>query len=69
MTQPTIQVGSVECGAIIKELGARLRQCLKIENSEIPPRLKLLLDQLSQRDWEEAPSIATSLEDMGTLKR
>ena len=63
-----IQIDSVHCSAICEEIGYRLSQFLNMKPSELPPQLKLLLDQLRQRDQEDSPSIAPSLEEMKLLE-
>jgi hypothetical protein len=65
---PEIQIDSVHCRAICEEIGYRLNQFLNMKDSELPPQLNLLLDQLHQRDQEGSPSFAPSLEEMELLE-
>jgi hypothetical protein len=64
----SIQIDSVHRRAICEEIGFRLSQFLKTESSDLPPQLKLLLNQLRQQDRAEAPSIVPSLDDMKLLE-
>ena len=68
LTTRNIQIDRVHCSAICEEIGYRLSQFLNMKPSELPPQLKLLLDQLRQRDQEDSPSIAPSLEEMKLLE-
>jgi hypothetical protein len=58
--------------AICDEIGERLGAILKPDTSELPPRLRQLLEKLAQQDVERdvpfvlAPTIAPSLEDLCT---
>jgi hypothetical protein len=55
-------IDSTHCRAICDEIGERLRDIIKREASEVPPRLLRLIDQLAE--LERAPSIVPSIEDM-----
>ena len=57
-----LMLDHTHCRAICDEIGERLGQILKPEASEIPPRLRGLLDQLAR--LEQAPSIVTSIDEM-----
>jgi hypothetical protein len=59
-----LQIGSGHCRAICDEIGDRLRILLDKEMSEIPQKLRLLLDRLAELDGEQAPSIVPALDDM-----
>lgn len=52
----------IHCRAICDEIGERLREVLRREASEIPPRLLMLVDALAQLD--HGPSIVPSIEEM-----
>ena len=58
-----VELGSRHCRAICEEIGERLAVVLPPPSSELPPRLKELLDRLALLD-HDAPSIAPSLDDM-----
>ena len=64
----SIQIDSVHCHAISEEIGYRLGLVLRRENPELPPRLKMLLDQLRLEDMESAPSMVPLLDDMVPLE-
>jgi hypothetical protein len=57
------ELGSKHCRAICEEIGERLALVLRPVTSELPPRIKRLLDQLALLD-HDAPSVAPSLDDM-----
>jgi hypothetical protein len=57
------QLASEHCQAICEEVGERLRILLDRETSELPPRLRSLLDRFAELD-HEAPSIVPALDDM-----
>jgi hypothetical protein len=59
-----LQIESEHCRAICDEIGERLRSLLGKETSEIPPRLRLLIDRLAELDRGQAPSIVPAMEDM-----
>jgi len=50
----------IHCRAICDEIGERLREVLRREASETPPRLLMLLDELAQLD-DHGPSIVPSI--------
>jgi hypothetical protein len=58
------------CRAICDEIGERLRDILKREVLEIPPRLLELIDKLAQLEIKEisqlehAPSLVPSIDEM-----
>ena len=56
-------LSSKHCRAICDEIGERLALVLR-PATELPPRLKELLDRLALLD-HEAPSIVPSIEEMG----
>jgi hypothetical protein len=51
------------CRAICDEIGERLREVLRREASEMPPRLLMLMDELAQLD-DHGPSIVPSIDEM-----
>jgi hypothetical protein len=53
----------IHCRAICDEIGERLREVLRREASEMPPRLLMLVDELAQLD-DHGPSIAPSIDEM-----
>jgi hypothetical protein len=55
-------IDHIHCRAICDEIGDRLRDILKREASEVPPRLIGLIDKLAELERE--PSIVPSIEDM-----
>jgi hypothetical protein len=57
---------SEHCQAICEEVGERLRIQLGRETSELPPRLRLLLDRFAEQESEETPSIVPAMDDMAT---
>jgi hypothetical protein len=59
-----LQIESGHCRAICDEIGERLRVLLDQEATEIPPRLRLLIDRLAELDRKQAPSIVPAMEDM-----
>jgi hypothetical protein len=61
---PSPQLDSGHCRAICEEVGERLRILLDKQSTEIPPRLRLLLDRLAELDSRQAPSIAPAMDDM-----
>jgi len=61
---PSPQLDSGHCRAICEEVGERLRILLDKQPSEIPPRLRSLLDRLAELDSRQAPSIAPAMDDM-----
>jgi len=54
---------SGHCRAICDEIGDRLRILLDKEASEIPQRLRLLMDRLTELDGVPAPSIVPAMDD------
>ena len=64
-TGASLQVDAVHLRAIRDEIGDRLREILRRETSHVlPPRLNDLMQQLARADFELAPSIVPSLEDI-----
>jgi hypothetical protein len=64
-TGASIQIDAVHLRAICDEIGDRLREILRRETSHVlPPRLNYLMQQLARADFELAPSIVPSLEDI-----
>ena len=61
-----IALDYAHCRAICDEIGERLREVLK-EDSEIPQRLRALLDRLAQ--MEQAPSIVPSIDEISAPRR
>jgi hypothetical protein len=59
-----IRIDHIHSRAICDEIGERLREALRRESVELPPRLQLLVDRLAELDGEVAPSIIPSFEDM-----
>ena len=59
-----VQIDSGHCRAICDEIGDRLRILLDNEASQIPRRLRLLIERLAELDREQAPSIVPSMNDM-----
>jgi hypothetical protein len=57
-----LAIDDTHCRAICDEIGDRLRDILKREVSEIPPRLLALIDKLAE--LEQAPSIVPSIDEM-----
>ena len=57
-----LMIDSTHCRAICDEIGDRLRDILKREASEVPPRLIELINKLAE--LERAPSIVPSVEEM-----
>jgi hypothetical protein len=57
-----LAIDHTHCRAICDEIGDRLRDILKREVSEIPPRLLVLITKLAQ--LEHAPSIVPSIDEM-----
>jgi hypothetical protein len=57
-----LAIDHTHCRAICDEIRDRLRDILKREVSEIPPRLLVLIDKLAQ--LEHAPSIVPSIAEM-----
>jgi hypothetical protein len=53
----------IHCRAICDEIGERLREVLRREASETPPRLLMLLDELAQLD-DHGPSIVPSIDEI-----
>jgi hypothetical protein len=53
----------IHCRAICDEIGERLREVLRGEASEMPPRLLMLMDELAQLD-DHGPSIVPSIDEM-----
>ncbi|WGS19848.1 MULTISPECIES: hypothetical protein [unclassified Bradyrhizobium] len=49
--------------AICEEIGERLRYALRGDYADLPPRLRELMDQLSQQDCD-APLLVPAMEDM-----
>jgi hypothetical protein len=64
-TGAIVQVDAVHLRAICDEIGDRLREIMRRETSPaLPPRLNDLMQQLARADFELAPSIVPSLEDI-----
>ena len=64
-TGDSLQIDAVHLRAIRDEIGDRLREILRRETSRVlPPRLNDLMQQLARADFEFAPSIVPSLEDI-----
>jgi hypothetical protein len=59
-----LQIDSGHCRAICDEIGDRLRIFLNREATEIPQRMRLLMDRLAELDGEKAPSIVPAMDDM-----
>ena len=59
-----IRIDHIHSRAICDEIGERLRETLRREALELPPRLQLLVDRLAELDGRSAPSIVPSFEDM-----
>jgi hypothetical protein len=64
MTGVNMQIDAVHTREICAEIGDRLREILRREASELPPRLQHLMDRLAEADRETSPSLVPSLEDM-----
>jgi hypothetical protein len=65
LTPLASNLGSKHCRAICEEIGERLALVLR-PATELPPRLKDLLDQLALLD-HDSPSIVPDIEDMAAL--
>jgi hypothetical protein len=63
-TQNELKIDSSHCRAICDEIGDRLRAMLDRESPAMPLRLRLLMDRLAEQDFDLAPSIAPSMDDM-----
>jgi hypothetical protein len=61
----SLQIDNEHCRAICDEIGDRLRVILRREATEPPPRLLFLLNRLAESEFEPAPSIVPSMDDMG----
>jgi hypothetical protein len=59
-----IRIDGTHSRAICDEIGERLRETLRREALELPPRLQLLVDRLAELDGGSAPSIVPSFDDM-----
>ncbi len=59
-----IRIDHTHSRAICDEIGERLREALRGQSVELPPRLQLLVDRLAELDGEAAPSIVPCFEDM-----
>jgi hypothetical protein len=57
-------IDSLHSRAICDEIGERLRMILRPETADLPVRLQILIDRLSDQDRELAPSIVPDLDDM-----
>jgi hypothetical protein len=64
---PFMMLDHTHCRAICDEIGDRLREVLRRETSEIPPRLLVLVDALAR--LEDGPSIVPSFEEMSSRVR
>jgi hypothetical protein len=64
MTGVNMQIDAVHSREICAEIGDRLREILRREASELPPRLQHLMARLAEADRETSPSLVPSLEDM-----
>jgi hypothetical protein len=53
----------IHCRAICDEIGERLREVLRREASEMPPRLLMLVDKLAELD-DHGPSIVPIIDEM-----
>ncbi len=63
-TQNELKIDSSHCRAICDEIGDRLRAILDRESPAMPLRLLVLLDRLAEQDFDLAPPIAPSMDDM-----
>jgi hypothetical protein len=64
-TGAIVQIDAVHLRAICDEIGDRLGEIMRRETSPaLPPRLNDLMQQLASADFELAPSIVPSLEDI-----
>jgi hypothetical protein len=63
-TGVNMQIDAVHSREICAEIGDRLREILRREASELPPRLRYLMERLAEADRETSPSLVPSLEDM-----
>jgi hypothetical protein len=63
-TGVNMPMDAVHSREICAEIGDRLREILRREASELPPRLQYLMERLAEADRETSPSLAPSLEDM-----
>jgi hypothetical protein len=59
-----VQIDRIHIRAICDEIGDRLRVILRREITELPPTVQSLVDRLAELDYEIAPPIVPSLEDM-----
>jgi len=59
-----IQIDHIHSRAICDEIGERLRETLRREAPELPPRLQLLVHRLAELNGRSAPSIVPSFDDM-----
>ena len=59
-----IRIDHIHSRAICDEIGDRLRETLRREALELPPRLQMLVERLAELDGAAAPSIVPSFEDM-----
>jgi hypothetical protein len=59
-----IRIDHIHSRAICDEIGERLRETLRPEAPELPPRLQFLVDRLAELDGRSAPSIVPSFDDM-----
>ena len=64
MTGVNMQMDAVHTREICAEIGDRLREILRRDVSELPPRLQHLMERLAEADRETSPSLVPSLEDM-----
>lgn len=55
-----LQIDSMHCRAICEEIGERLRIVLARESANLPDRLRSLMDQFAEQEFDLAPSIAPS---------
>lgn len=56
-------IDHIHCRAICDEIGERLREVLRREASEMPPRLLVLIDELAQLD-HDGPSVVPSIDEI-----
>jgi hypothetical protein len=64
-TGVNVQIDADHSRAICLEIGERLGELLRRDaSSELPPRLRHLMERLAEADRETSPSLVPSLEDM-----
>ena len=67
MGAENVQLDSSHCRAICDEIGERLRMILDREAAPLPPRLQLLMLRLFEQDMNQAPSIASAIDDIVSM--